>query len=198
MKPVDTLTDAELVAEYVEAAKRERWTQTPAGELVGVGQSTASEWWRGVYREIHPDTRVALEGAVRQVREGVRLRDQVRAPEGDRNAHLARQIDAVNSSADPGWIKAWRVAEIAAAYRARALDREADAAGIRAAAVHLAEENAHTRWVSSDPERETAMQGDAAFGPRRRGGGGGRPKKTPKRKRPPRSDGTEQPDRSED
>lgn len=193
MQPVDTLTDAELVGEYVEAAKRDKLTQTAAGELVGVGQSTASEWWRGVYRAVQPDTRVALESAVRLVRGGVRLRDQVRAPAGNGNADLARQIDAVNGSADAGWIKAWRVAEIAAAYRARALDREADAASIRAAAVRLAEENAHVRWISSDPEREAAEQGDAAFGQNGRGGAGDTTKKRRGKKPPPPPDGPEPP-----
>lgn len=74
-KPLDPtvgeMSNEELIKEFVSRAKtaKPRLTQARAAKLVGVGQTTVSEWWRGVYRDVRPETRDQLERAVRHARE---------------------------------------------------------------------------------------------------------------------------------
>lgn len=66
MDPVEQMGDEELVREFL--GYTERLSQMAAAELVGVSQSTVSEWRRGVYREMQRDKRTLLEMRVAEGR----------------------------------------------------------------------------------------------------------------------------------
>jgi DNA-binding XRE family transcriptional regulator len=150
VKPVEQLTDRELVAEFVTAAKKHRLTQATAGEAAGVSQKTASEWWREHYRELQPETRLALETAVRRARAGEPLmaspdrsdgaadfegewRDAVRdiRLSGAPPQQKAMALDALASVI--GRV-AWARGELAAIERARAVSLGDEAGRARAEA----------------------------------------------------------------
>jgi hypothetical protein len=180
MEPVEELEDRELIREFVALwkATRPRPTQSVAGALVGVGQSTASEWWRKVYREIEPSTRVGLERAVKHGREAGSLNGLVPISMDGKGTNgagdLSRQVDAILTSDADDLTKTARMIDLWGIYRQRAIsdvaellrgDREillvrAQALKELGTATRIAEERAaeRDRELSSDRALDAAAR----------------------------------------
>jgi hypothetical protein len=132
MEPVEELEDRELIREFVALwkATRPRPTQSVAGALVGVGQSTASEWWRKVYRDIEPSTRVGLERAVKHGREAGSLNGLVPISMDGKGTNgagdLSRQVDAILTSDADDLTKTARMIDLWGIYRQKAISDVAE------------------------------------------------------------------------
>jgi hypothetical protein len=155
VRDVADLANDELIGEFVKWAKGARLTQAAAGKLAGVGQTTASEWWRGVYRSIQPETRGKLEGALRRARREGKDGEGPLAIGTDDVAgrDLARQIDDVLRGPGGPRAKAALIAEISAAYRSSAMSHDGEASKIRARAMARAEKRALLREMRTPSAR---------------------------------------------
>jgi hypothetical protein len=127
MEPNAGSTDRELIEAFTEATAR--LSQAAAAKRVGVAQATVSEWRRGIYRALQPDTRQALE---RHTKKGNGGGDE------SNGGGTPREVF------DDPWTEAMVREARAAEKRADAMildsqtaDKEADAALVRARAMEV-------------------------------------------------------------
>jgi hypothetical protein len=162
MKPVEDLTNAELIGEFVRLAKAARMTQSGAADAVGVTQPTASEWWRKVYRDLRPENRRALEDFVKGARTGHASGKSPSnglpsspggMPEEAYDGFFQR-VDEINRADMAEGMKIMKIDALASAIRAEQGRRAEMAAEARARAVERAEAAAESRARAIEREMD--------------------------------------------